>query len=423
MSEQLLKVRNRNNFSQEKLVIMNASPYSELEVNGVSYGEVPPGMIIEVEVTDGTDPVTPDAVSLVGNTLTIEVPAQSSGWVRNPDWISLPTITSLDNKLVALFLVFENEYNVMTVNCTNLAADIDYGDGTTTTSNGSVQSHVYDYASISGTVSQYYDGRNYKQVIIDITYSGSGTLTSVDLSPNTTVNSGGCINIVDLDCSLPSTTALRLGGARRMNIVEQIKVRDLGLNAWNAAALFMFRLRSLDFPFEKLTQLFNSSFSGIENFGNLDLSNATNLGIAFSTGYHYTFGNITSPLNTTFVRTFESCRQLRRVESVDCTSCTTIQQMFNGCEALNYVVLNNCGLITTTTNAFSSNTSLSTLLLNGITVGFSVANCKMDEAALNALFTSLGTASGSQTIIVTGNPGAATCDTTIATGKGFTVTV
>ena len=48
---------------------------------------------------------------------------------------------------------------------------------------------------------------------------------------------------------------------------------------------------------------------------------------------------------------------------------------------------------------------------------------KMGATALNAMFTSLGTANGSQTITVTGNPGAATCDTSIATNKGFTVVV
>lgn len=73
MSEQLLKVRNRNNFSQEKLVFLNASPYIDIEVNGISYGEAPPGMILEIELTDGTNPVTPSSVSLVGNILTITI--------------------------------------------------------------------------------------------------------------------------------------------------------------------------------------------------------------------------------------------------------------------------------------------------------------------------------------------------------------
>jgi len=353
--------------------------------------------------------------------IVIKPEATSSGWVRNPDWIALPTITSADNRLVALFLVFENEYNVITVNCTNLAASIDFGDGTTTTSTGSVQNHVYDYATISGTVSQYYDGRNYKQVILDITYSGTGTLSTVDVSPGLSVNSQGTVNIVDLICSLPDTTGLRLSGSRRMYIVEQIKVLNLGINSFNSVATLMYKLKSLEFPFDKLTQLVNPTFSGVQEFGDLNLSSVTNMSIAFSGSLQYKFGNLNTPLCTTFVRTFEASRVLRRVESVDCTSCTTIQQMFNSCESLNYAVLNNCGSIVTTTNAFNANPSLSTLLLNGITVSFTVANCKLDASALNDLFTSLGTASGAQTVAVTGNPGASTCDTTIATAKGWTV--
>ena len=39
------------------------------------------------------------------------------------------------------------------------------------------------------------------------------------------------------------------------------------------------------------------------------------------------------------------------------------------------------------------------------------------------MFTSLGTASGSQTITITGNPGSATCNTFIATSKGYTVVI
>jgi hypothetical protein len=52
-------------------------PDSQINVNGVDQGDVVSVQTIDVNVTDGTDPVTPDAVSLVGNTLTIEVPASS----------------------------------------------------------------------------------------------------------------------------------------------------------------------------------------------------------------------------------------------------------------------------------------------------------------------------------------------------------
>jgi hypothetical protein len=50
-------------------------PDSQINVNGVDQGDVVSVQTIDVNVTDGVNPVTPDAVSLVGNTLTIEVPA------------------------------------------------------------------------------------------------------------------------------------------------------------------------------------------------------------------------------------------------------------------------------------------------------------------------------------------------------------
>ena len=49
-------------------------PDTQINVNGVDQGDVVSVQTIDVNVTDGTDPVTPDAVSLSGNTLTIEVP-------------------------------------------------------------------------------------------------------------------------------------------------------------------------------------------------------------------------------------------------------------------------------------------------------------------------------------------------------------
>jgi hypothetical protein len=48
-------------------------PDSQLNVNSVDRGDVVSVKTIDVNVTDGVDPVTPDAVTLVGNTLTIEV--------------------------------------------------------------------------------------------------------------------------------------------------------------------------------------------------------------------------------------------------------------------------------------------------------------------------------------------------------------
>jgi len=50
-----------------------------------------------------------------------------------------------------------------------------------------------------------------------------------------------------------------------------------------------------------------------------------------------------------------------------------------------------------------------------------VSYCSLDADALNTLFGDLETVTG-KTIKITGNPGASTCDTSIATNKGWTVT-
>jgi hypothetical protein len=45
-----------------------------LEINGVSEGTFASGSTIEVNLTDGTNPVTPDDVTVVGNVVTVELP-------------------------------------------------------------------------------------------------------------------------------------------------------------------------------------------------------------------------------------------------------------------------------------------------------------------------------------------------------------
>jgi PKD repeat protein len=50
-------------------------PDSQINVNGVDAGDVVSVKTIDVNITDGVDPVTPTSVGLVGNTLTIEVPS------------------------------------------------------------------------------------------------------------------------------------------------------------------------------------------------------------------------------------------------------------------------------------------------------------------------------------------------------------
>lgn len=57
----------------------------------------------------------------------------------------------------------------------------------------------------------------------------------------------------------------------------------------------------------------------------------------------------------------------------------------------------------------------------GTASALTLSNNSLSESALNQLFTALPATTKTATIDVSLNPGAATCDTTIATNKGYTV--
>jgi hypothetical protein len=396
-------------------------PDVDLEINGVNEGSFAAGSTIELNLTDGVNPVTPDSVTVVGNVVTAQVPAASTGWTRNPDWLPLPEITASDNRFVGLFLVFEGEYNQTTVLLTSAAANVDWGDGTSVVSNGAVQTKVYDYATISSPVKQYYDGRNYKQVIVDVTATGVGTLSITIFDANSTVNSGGANNFVDIALSLPNSSNMRLSVFRRMAILERIRLLNIGTSPvpvlMNSVMLSVFEIGATTNTTAQ--SLFNSS-GCVDLSGGL-IANWSNIAQLLDTSDVRFFGASSFP-NATSMAFFANGADNLISVSIDAPSNTSLSNAFNTALNLRSIILSGCGNVNNTGNAFLNCISLSKLILNGMRWGFSIAQCNLTAQALNDLFDSLGTASGSQTIIVTGNPGAATCDTTIATAKGFTVT-
>jgi hypothetical protein len=59
-------------------VVCTLSPDTSLEVNGTPEGTFAAGSTIEVNITDGVNPVTPNDVTVVGDVVTIEVPAATA---------------------------------------------------------------------------------------------------------------------------------------------------------------------------------------------------------------------------------------------------------------------------------------------------------------------------------------------------------
>jgi hypothetical protein len=389
--------------------------------------------------------------------------AQSAGtsdeWVRNPDWLPLPVLSPSDNRFVGLFLVFENEYNQLTVAATNNAANIDWGDSTSVTSNGTTQTKVYDYSAISGAVKQYYDGRNYKQVIVDITRLNTLTVLQISNNSLSALNNNGTINFVDITASLPETTTFVWGttNSRNLRICERFVLLNTIDTTYVSAFFSMPLIQYIEIPFSHLTintsvsSMFQRTGLSLKFFNNQNfdivspvltsmfntswirkVGNITSSGVGgltsnvFQNSTIEQVGNITLPNTTNTTNFFFQAYNLNSIGIIDTPNVQAIGSMFTGCYSLREIVFTDCSnVITVTTGSqgtFNLCYSLSKLIMSGMTVGFHITGCNLTAQALNDLFNSLGTANGSQTIIITGNPGAATCDTTIATNKGWAIT-
>ncbi len=96
------------------------------------------------------------------------------------------------------------------------------------------------------------------------------------------------------------------------------------------------------------------------------------------------------------------------------------QFTFRNCTSL--VTIGAASNLKSFTGTYTGCSALESILATGIVDTTSFLNCNMSAAALDVLFHNLETVSA-ETITVTGNPGAGTCNTAIAVAKGWTVVV
>lgn len=137
--------------------------------------------------------------------------------------------------------------------------------------------------------------------------------------------------------------------------------------------------------------------------------------------------NFNTIIVTTMYSMFYGCGFLQTVSlsNFNTSAVTNITYMFYQCTTLQSVDLSHTTLSAVTDNTLlvSGMNSMTICRLPQIGKTFTVANSKLDASALNALFTDLRDLSSttSQTLTITGTPGAATCDQTIATNKNWVI--
>ena len=201
-----------------------------------------------------------------------------------------------------------------------------------------------------------------------------------------------------------------------------------------------------DFDFSNVitcSSMFSSS--GIKHFSSNTLTIATGLSNLFASCSNINRISLNIPLATNLNNLATNAYSLQELE-INGGNLLNLQTSFSFCNALKKVTLTGTQNVTDMYGLFYQNSSireivvdatsvgnaalfaddafcLEKLIMTGLKVGTSLKNTLLSAQALNDFFTSLGTATGSQTITITGSYGAATCDTTIATAKGFTVVI
>jgi hypothetical protein len=382
----------------------------------------------------------------------INIPSTPDQWVRPAEWMPMPDISPTDQKIAALYAVYENDYNQMNVRFNNIASYIDWGDGTAGTVAGlTLQEHLYDYSTLTGSVYQDEYGENYKQVMIIATGSG-GNYSTINFPYTTTYNSAGSRNILDWTFAWSGSAAF-LNTTGKFPRCQRFRYLStyLGGNINSYNSIQFPNLRYLELPsgssitsgqstFAYMGPLSNTldlylkntgtslamwqNFKG-SKFGNLTIDTSTIIQSIFATSVNLqTIGGITGSSVTNAGSAFSNCTSLTSIGVIHLPAVTNITSMFLSCISLREIIFTNCSTVTTTTSTFVNCFSLSSLRMPNIASTFTIAACDLQRDALVALFNDLAVVV-SKTITITGNPGVpnlSAADLQIATDKGWTVT-
>jgi len=332
-----------------------------------------------------------------------KIPLIGDNYTRPSFWPELPAVTvdgngePTEQVIYMLAAVFADTiYNPVTVTVRG-ATTITWGDGNTdNVADNTKITHIYSPADLVATTNE----RGYKTVIITIRPQAGQSITLVD----TYDSLGNPNNILEVRAAM-----LLTGATSRLRYLPMCEIVEfVGSGVWSFfgsnTGLIANNLKKFTINLKDATEgrdILRNGFMTVNSF-NADLSKALYVGFSFSSAGLF-INQLTLAMNA--------------VSAWDGTS------FLNGSAGIKRLTLDNASKCSTLTNAFL-NCRLLSLRMPLVNVAFSVASNSLDAAALNALFVDLAdrTSLTPLAITITGNPGAATCNQTIATAKKWTVT-
>ncbi len=356
--------------------------------------------------------------------LAVTPPSGAGGaWVRPSDWLALTTPDISEQKIVGLHAVLPgNNWVAFTLSG---AYTVDWGDGVTEDFAAGVT--AYRNLAWSSYNTSTLTARGYRQAIITITPQSGHNITSWNFlvkhnQPG--LSNGYSTGWLDMRLCTPHVASRTFSGSAGQVWHRMIeKFEQVGTDTVTSASQMFYGCYSLQSvtldtgAVTSASQMFSDCYS-LQSV-TLDTGAVTSASYMFSGCYSLQSVTLDTGAVTSTYQMFYNCYSLQSV-TLDTGAVLGAVQMFYNCYLLQSVTLDT-GAVVDTYQMFSNCYSLQSVVLTGLTRGVSVANASLSSTALDALYTSLGTAAGSQTITVSGNYGTTGDDPSIATAKGFTV--
>lgn len=295
-------------------------------------------------------------------------------YVRPVDWLTLPTVSPTEQKVVMLVAVYPSS-NVFTFSIDGANFTIDWGDGTTETqADGTTNAslgldfvHEYDFNTIDPATET---ASGYRQAIITITadvgqdITGFYLATRNDASPiGNTANYN--MSYLDIVLSLPNATEVyfnsrqRLSGSNKAADLQQVNVLSSAVTSMSYMFRELTNLQKISFVSSaQITSMINT-FEDCESlieFGTFDVDTST---------------------CTNFSSVFHGCAVLAFTPDMDTSAGTSCSEFFNGCNALREV---------NPTYDFSSAVSVTNLFYNCYSLIEMPAINLSSASSLNSVF-------------------------------------
>lgn len=272
----------------------------------------------------------------------------SSFWTRPTEWVSLPSVSIGEQKIVGTYAVYNTDNNFVAFTIAGGGCNIDWGDGTTGAVAAGVAAYKnYTQSTYSGLTSSVYQG--YKTLNVVITAS-SGATWNGEINLVTKHNQSGLQSYytngwLDIRMSAPSATGLVMSDTTfnnrsRSHLLQRFSwIGDAPITSYLFIGCSDLRIIE-NFPSTEQVTNYQSIFHSCHNLEWIH-PNCVNSRICTNWNFAFYFCNrlkhipaIHTDNATALQQVFQDCFMLKRVPAMNTSKATNMAGMFAGCHAL-----------------------------------------------------------------------------------------